>query len=278
MAKSLANEDLTGTTRMTLILSSGKQEIVIKQPILNSAGTLGFSDELRNFIDLDALGAFITNPVSLHPRTPAQGPRLVTGTHGVLLHTGLPNPGVQRVIELHQSRWERMKPPVILHVLAAHQDEMTAIIDLVEGVGPIQALEIGLLDEDHEIDKRIFEAACASMLPAIARLPVHTRTERILHFEAIGAAAIALGAPRGTLFVEGQPISGRLYGSALLAQMVHAVIQARECLSCPLIAGSGVFSRDDAEQLLAAGAGAIELDTVLWTTPESLLDPQLAAG
>lgn len=261
---------------MSLILSSGKREIVIKQPMLNSAGMLGFSDELRSIVDLDALGAFITNPVSLYPRSVAQGPRLTTGPHGVLLHTGLPNPGLESVIDLHSPRWDRMKPPIILHVLASDREEMTAIMDRVEGVDSIQALEIGLLDTDHENDWRIIETACTGMLPVIARIPFHTRLERMLQFEEIGAAAITLGGPRGTSFTGGKPITGRLYGPVYLPQMIHAVIQAREFLSCPLIAGAGVFARADAEQLLAAGAGAIQLDTVLWTTPGSLLHPPIA--
>ncbi len=263
---------------MSFILSSGKQEVRIRRPMMNSAGMLGFSDELRNVIDLGAFGAFITNPVSLHGRNPAHGPRLVEHQHTVLLHTGLPNPGLARVLELHQTRWSRMQLPVILHVIANDRDEMTSIVDRLEAADAVHALEVGLQNEDHEHDCRIFTAACTGMLPAIARVPITTPIDHALRLEQIGAAAIVLGPPRGTLIHDGEIVSGRLYGPGLQAQLMHACLRLIGMLKCPLIAGSGLFSRASAEQLLAAGIAGIQLDTVLWTDPGSFFDPPLSSS
>jgi dihydroorotate dehydrogenase len=260
---------------MSLILSSGKQEIIINRPIINSAGMLGFSDELRSTINLDALGAFITNPVSFTPRMPARVPRTLYYRDRVLLHTGLPNPGLDRVLDAHASRWARFPIPVILHLLVESRNEALAMLDRIEREHMIQAVEIGLLGEDHQHDCHLLEAVCSGMLPVLARLPAISPISHVLELERIGAAAVVLGPPRGTIFHGGSWVSGRLYGPGLLPQTSYAVIRVAGKLSCPLIAGSGIFSRSDAEALLKIGVSAVELDTLLWTDPDPLLDPPL---
>ena len=44
-------------------------------PLMNAAGSLGFAPDMRTPVDMSKLGAFITNPISLGPRSPAQGKR-----------------------------------------------------------------------------------------------------------------------------------------------------------------------------------------------------------
>ena len=80
---------------MALELSSGKTDVRLERPWLNLPGTLGFSDEARNAIDLGQLGALVTNPVSLAPRRPANPPRSLRYPGGLLLHTGHANPGLR---------------------------------------------------------------------------------------------------------------------------------------------------------------------------------------
>jgi dihydroorotate dehydrogenase (NAD+) catalytic subunit len=260
---------------MSLMLSSGKQDIIINRPIMNSAGLLGFSDELRHWLDLQTLGAFLTNPISLYPRTPAHGLSAASGLQGALLHTGLPNPGLDQVIKIHQARWKRMPVPVVLHLIAQTGDEMMAIVDRLEGLDSVQAIEIGLLDENRALDTEIFLAARAGILPVIIRLPLNTHIERLHHFDELGATAITLGPPRGTLFEQGERVCGRLYSPTLAPQIMRSVEQSVGFLSCPLIAGAGIFNRADAERLLSLGAHALQVDTILWTDPHSLLNPTL---
>ena len=73
-----------------------KYELPFRSPFLNAAGSLGFAPDPHSPLDLSRLGAFITNPVSSQPRTPASGPRYLPFSGGFLLHTGHPNPGLTR--------------------------------------------------------------------------------------------------------------------------------------------------------------------------------------
>jgi hypothetical protein len=47
----------------------------------------------------NTLGAFVTNPLTYTHWNPATGTRVVPLDAGVLVHTGLPNPGLKKVIE-----------------------------------------------------------------------------------------------------------------------------------------------------------------------------------
>jgi dihydroorotate dehydrogenase len=72
-----------------------KTELELRKPLMNAAGMLGFAPDMRAAVPWDELGAFVTNPISLRPRTATQAPAVIEYP-GFLLHTGLPNPGLKR--------------------------------------------------------------------------------------------------------------------------------------------------------------------------------------
>ena len=84
-----------------------KQDLKFDPPVMNAAGSLGFSPERYTPIDWSKLGAFVTNPISLLPRTPAQGGRFTSYTGGFLLHTGYPNPGFRQVVRRYARKWSQ---------------------------------------------------------------------------------------------------------------------------------------------------------------------------
>ena len=71
-----------------------RSDLQIPSPWLNAAGMLGFAPGKPWPFDAPQ-GAFVTNPVSLKPRTPAGNRCLLPYPGGFLLHTGLPNPGLR---------------------------------------------------------------------------------------------------------------------------------------------------------------------------------------
>ncbi|MCA9911559.1 MAG: dihydroorotate dehydrogenase, partial [Anaerolineae bacterium] len=76
------------------ITRAGKSSLILESPVMPAAGTMGFADEYKGLVKLDKLGALVTNPVTLYPRSPASGTRVVALDSGVLVHSGLPNPGL----------------------------------------------------------------------------------------------------------------------------------------------------------------------------------------
>jgi dihydroorotate dehydrogenase (NAD+) catalytic subunit len=110
-----------------------------------------------------------------------------------------------------------------------------------------------------------FVQAAAGELPLAVCVPLNRWGEEwVKRLPELGASAITLSPPRGALFSEsGKAVRGRLMGPALLPWVYPALFNLRR-LGIPLIAGSGIQRRADAEALLKAGAIAVQLDAPLW--------------
>lgn len=241
-----------------------KLELTLNSPLMNSAGSLGFAPEARLLAAFPEMGAFITNPVSLGERTPARGPRLLPYPGGYLLHSGHPNPGLSSVIRRFAERWARSPLPVYVHLLAQTPGEVSRMAQALEGLEGVAGIELGLPPQADAAFCRSLLQAALGELPVIARLPFEAAFTLAESLGKGGAAAFSLSAPRGMLKApNGELVSGRLYGPAVFPQALALAAQLSQ-LGLPLIAGGGVARRADAEAMLAAGALAVQLDSVLW--------------
>jgi dihydroorotate dehydrogenase (NAD+) catalytic subunit len=241
-----------------------KNDLYLAHPWMNTAGTLGFAPDPKSPVDLSKLGAFVTNPVSHRPRTPAKGRRFAAYPGGFLLHSGLPNPGLRAVIKNYAKRWARAPLPVIVHILALEPASLARMIERLEGLEGVMGVEIGLppdIDPGTAFD---FAQAAIGELPAILRLPLEQADELAYAVIEAGASAVSLGAPRGKL----AGISGRLYGPAVFPLALRTVEKLAGA-GLPVIGAGGVYQARDAESMLEAGAAAVQVDAVLWrgTTP-----------
>jgi len=243
-----------------------KTELFFEKPIMNAAGTLGFSPDPKSPFDISEFGAFVTNPVSLAPRTPAKGERWIPYPGGFLLHTGYPNPGLKAVIRGHARRWARTKISVIVHLLAQDGHTLGRMVQRLEGVDGVIGIEVGL---PPNVDPGLaHEMALAALgeLSVIVRIPFESadHTQLLDAIIEAGASAVSLAPPRGALPSEnGTLVNGRLYGPGMLPQAL-AIVQQIAAHGIPIIGSGGVYNRVDVEVLLNAGADAVQLDTVLW--------------
>jgi dihydroorotate dehydrogenase (NAD+) catalytic subunit len=245
-----------------------RQELYLPSPWMNAAGTLGFTLPPRwpvAEIDLKTLGAFVTNPVSLGPRTPAGERALLPYPGGALMHSGLPNPGLSRVLRQYAERWAQSNLPVWVHLIGTNPGEIQQMVQRLEGREGVMAIELGLPPDIQASDALALVDAAYGELPLVAHLPLSAAGEAwVSDLVEHGASAISLGAPRGALpGSAGRLISGRLYGPSLFPLTLSAVQSLRR-RGIPVIAGPGVYRQADAQALLDAGALAVQLDTVLW--------------
>ncbi len=260
------------TTRITRM---SKNALVVETPVMNATGTLGFGDEYRDLIDLSTLGAFVTNPLTYTAWSPATGTRVVPLDAGMLVHTGLPNPGISKVIGQCRALWQRMSVPVIAHLVVNSIDDMHKCIALVERESVIQGIELGLSDEisPAETEWHIRSAAQRSEKPLLVRLPFGATAD---HYQAAidaGADALVVCAPpRGTARDQaGRLVGGRIYGPLIKPIILRTVGQlARLYPRIPIIGAGGIHSTQDARDFLEAGAAAVQVDSVTWVMPKVL--------
>jgi dihydroorotate dehydrogenase (NAD+) catalytic subunit len=242
-----------------------KRDLYFSKPLMNAAGTLGFAPDPRLRIGLDSFGAFVTNPFSLRPRQPAAKPEIISHSGGFLLHTGLPNPGFPMGIKKYSSRWDKANLPIIVHLMADRPEEtqrMTRELEIHENVIAVELGFAPLLADD--ILLLTLEMALGE-LPLIFCLPVEQVLSLGPRLIEGGAQAISISPPRGALPNESSSlITGRLYGPAFFPRTLEIVYSATR-LGLPIIGAGGVWSKENADTMLSAGALAVQVDAALWT-------------
>ncbi|GAP05556.1 MAG TPA: hypothetical protein DEQ80_04060 [Anaerolinea thermolimosa] len=242
----------------------GIQDLMLKSPYLNAASMFGFAPPSHWPLDLPP-GAFITHPISLKPRAPAENRTVLQFAGGFLLHTGLPNPGLFATLKQFARRWARSPLPVWVHIIPSSPAEAAQMVAHLENIEGVTAIELGLppgLTDDENL--RMIEAACGE-LPLLVSLPVDRYREAwVFQTGKSPVSGLILSAPRGVLFrTDRTLVEGRLYGPALFPQML-AAFHALRSTGLPLIVGCGLYRHADVEAVLASGALAVQFDGALW--------------
>lgn len=247
---------------LTIDFSKPKYDLDISPPLMNAAGSLGFYPEPRGLGIASQLGAFITNPISLRVRTPANSRTCQVYPGGLLLHSGYPNPGLRRSIRRYAQRWARSRLPVIIHLLVDRAESVPEMVAQLEDLEGVMGIELGLPpDASPELAVNLVQAAVGE-LPLIVRV----RTGELAGSLAESPiSAISLAPPRGAMRdAEGEIVRGRLFGPAVFPLALASVQEAVES-GVPVIAAGGIYEPAQVEAFLEAGAIAVQLDAVLWS-------------
>ncbi len=249
-----------------------KQGLVLAGRVMNAAGTLGFATEYRGLVDFAQLGAFVTNPVTLNPRTPAHAPNAVELPNGLLIHTGLPNPGVRRALRRHDADWRRLGAPVIVHLAATTPAEVALALEYFERAQGVSGLELGLRDDLSAAETGRLVRAALGGPPLLVRLPVARAAALAPAAAQAGANAFTVAAPpRVTVTHHEHTVTGRHYGPDTFAPALAALCEVVALdLGLPLIGAGGIYSVENARAMLEAGAVAVQVDAALWRSPKAL--------
>lgn len=258
------------------ITRSGKNSLTVETPVMPAAGTFGYGEVYRDMIDIEQLGALVTNPVTYEAWSPAVGTRVVALQGGVLVHTGLPNPGLSKVVKKHENLWSILPLPVILHLVGTTLEHLRRSARIIEETDAIDAVELGLSDDISPQDaERLVRALVENCeKPVIVRLPAQDIFELALAAADGGAGGLVVSAPpRGTARdpKTGRLVSGRVYGPLVKPITLRTVgLLARRLSDVPIIGAGGIHSTQDARDYLEAGARAVQVDSATWISPRLL--------
>lgn len=247
-----------------------KRDLYFSKPLMNAAGSLGFTPDSRNGISLDSFGAFVTNPLSLRPRLPTPQPAMIEYPGGFLLHTGLPNPGLSSAVKKYESRWARSGMSIIVNLMADRPEETKKMVESLEAIESVMAVELGfapLLSDDIIL---MTLEMCLGEIPLIFSLPAEQVLSLGPKLIQGGAQAISISLPRGALNPNPSLITGRLYGPSLFPRTLD-VINSASRLGIPIIASGGIWSGKDVADSLSAGAMAVQVDASLWIPKEAAI-------
>ena len=273
-----------------------KVGLTLTNPVMPAAGCFGFGTEYARLVETEALGAVVVGPVTARPRRGAEPPRTVPIPSGVLLHTGLANPGIAAVVRLYARAWDRSPVPVIVHVAGTSSDEAASCCWRLASIEAVAGVELGLPDTTSLDDAvAIIQAArVAASQPLIVRLPLANADALCEAAVWAGADALTVAAPpRGmarlsspksiwqeTGFCERLPknlvsaptrfVTGRLHGPFVLPLVLRALRRVAELTTVPLIGCGGIHSAEDGWTFLRAGATAVQVSGALWHDPACL--------
>jgi len=247
--------------------------------LLNASGCL---DALTAPETALALDAFVTKTVTPLPRGGNDPVRIAETDVGMLNSIGLANPGIKRFLSEVLPHLAQLEIPVWVSVGGFSADQYAQTCALLDWRDDVATIELNLscpnVDEAPESAAEIV-AACreATGLPLFAKLSPASWdiAEAARAVEAAGADGLSLvNTLRGMkLDSDLRPVlgtgSGGLSGPALKPVALAAVHSCFRATALPIVGMGGVASGRDALELLAAGASAVALGTVLFSDPSA---------
>lgn len=246
--------------------------------LLNASGCL---DALTAPDVARSLDAFVTKTVTPLPREGNAPARIAETDVGMLNSIGLPNPGREEFLRTTLARMASIGPDVWVSVGGFAADEYAETCARLRGRDEVAAIELNLscpnVEEAADSAAEIV-AACraASDAPLYAKLsPANwdiAATARAV--EAAGADGLSLvntirglALDRRTLRPILGTATGGYSGPALRPIALAAVYACRRVSDLPIVGMGGVTTGRGALELVAAGASAVALGTVLFADP-----------
>jgi dihydroorotate dehydrogenase (NAD+) catalytic subunit len=245
--------------------------------LLNASGCL---DALTAPEVTRALDAFVTKTITPEPRGGNPPVRIAEIEAGMLNSIGLANPGRERFLAETLPRLRQLGVPLWISVggfAAAEYAETCAALE------DVAAIELNLscpnVDEAPESAAEIV-AACraATSLPLYAKLSpaAWDLAEAARAVEAAGADGLSLVNTLRGLALDSRTLrptlargSGGYSGPGLKPVALAAVYACADAVELPIVGMGGVRSGLDALELIAAGASAVALGTILFSDPEA---------
>jgi dihydroorotate dehydrogenase (NAD+) catalytic subunit len=267
---------------------------LLRNPVLNGSGTLGYGREIEPLWSIDTLGAYVTKGLSLKPHHGNPPPRVWEEGTGMLNSIGLQNVGVKRFFDEYFPLFRIRRTPIVVNFFGFTAEEYIRCAESIEPDPLIIALEINLScpnitkggicmgKEAHGVFSIIKEVKKVTAIPVIAKL-----TPEVADIVEIASAAVDAGADGITLIntMPGAAINvrtrrvgfrGGLSGPSLKPIALKAVTDVSRAVQVPVIGAGGIMNHLDAIEFLMAGATAIQVGTATFVDPFTI--PKIVTG
>jgi dihydroorotate dehydrogenase (NAD+) catalytic subunit len=247
-------------------------------PILNASGCL---DALAAPGVATTLDAFVTKTVTPSPREGNPPPRIAETDLGMLNSIGLQNPGIDAFVEEHLPGLVELGIPLWVSIGGFSAVDYAEICARLGDRDEVSTIELNLscpnVEEAPETAAEIVAAArAATTKPLYAKLSPATWdiAETANAIADAGADGLSLvNTIRGLSFAAGalRPTiargAGGYSGPALRPIALACVHACAEAVDLPIVGMGGVSNGRHALELVAAGASAVALGTILFADP-----------
>jgi len=261
--------------------------IKLANPVFTASGTCGYADELADFMDIDALGGFITKSITLNPRMGNPVPRIVETDSGMLNAIGLANLGLEKFIEEKIPILEKMSAAIFVNVAGQTIDEYVAVTERLAKEKAVAGFELNISCPNVKkggitfgTDPGQIEKITAAVKKASGQKVLIVKlTPTVTDISVTAQAAIEAGADALSLIntftgmvidIETQkPVlanrTGGLSGPAIKPLAIYLVNKVYNEVAkdkeVPILGLGGIRNASDAIEFMIAGASAVAVGT-----------------
>ena len=247
--------------------------------LLNGSGCL---DALTAPEVARALDAFVTKTVTPLPREGNAPVRIAEVDGGMLNSIGLQNPGIERFVAEYLPRLRELGVPLWVSAGGFSAEDYGEVCAALDDDPAIETVELNVSCPNVEEAADTVAELVASAREATTRTLYVKLSAAVPDIAELARAAESAGADGFTLVNtlrglaldnELRPRLGRgaggLSGPALKHVALAAVWACRGATALPIVGLGGVMTGRDALELVAAGANAVALGTVLFADPDA---------
>lgn len=271
-------------------LSVNIGSLKLKNPVMLASGTVGYGNEISDFIELSEIGAIVTKSISLKPRKGNPPQRIFETASGMLNAIGLANVGLDVFIEEKIPFLKKINSTLICNIAASSIEEYVKCVEILDSEETIKAFEInvscpnvkegGLIfgNDVKSVGKITEKVRGKTSKPVIIKLSPNN--SNIVDYAQIvkkegGDAVSAINTLVGTSFdiYSKKPkiknITGGLSGPAIKPVALAKVLEINRKVNIPIIGIGGIVNWKDAVEFMIVGASAFQIGTINFVNPKA---------
>lgn len=265
----------------------------LPNPILAASGCAAAGRELAQFFDVAKLGALVTKSIMLLPRAGRPTPRMAETPSGMLNSIGLQGPGVDAFLRRDLPWLLAHGARPVVSIAGGSREEYAELADRLADAPGVVAVEVNISCPNVEDRGKVFACHADAAADVIAAVRERSRPEvpvfaklspDVTDIVAIARACVDAGADGLSMIntllgmaidpVTLRPalagVTGGLSGPAIRPVAVRCIYQVHAALpDVPIIGVGGVRTGTDALELIAAGASAVAVGTVIFHDPSA---------
>jgi dihydroorotate dehydrogenase (NAD+) catalytic subunit len=262
--------------------------IPLTTPVLAASGTFAYGVELRDLVDLSAIGGIVVKGLSREPMDGNPPPRVWETEAGMINSIGLQNIGVRAFVSEKLPQLRGAGTAVFANVFGYAVEDYLEVVRVLEDAEGIAAYELNVSCPNTKHGGIFFSSDPALLgevvgsVRKIARRPLIVKlSPNVARIEPLAKAAEEAGADALSLVntfialaIDPQTRKSRLgagfgglSGPAIKPIALRMVYEVARAVKIPVVGLGGISNGLDAAEFLIAGASAVEVGTANFWDP-----------
>ena len=260
-------------------------------PVVAASGTFGFGPEYAGIEDLTVLGGISGKGLTLDGQPGNEGERLLETPSGLMNSIGLQNPGVRHFLACELPAMRALGTTVWAN-LGGHSVEDYCTGAALLSAGEVDVVELNISCPNVKQGGLAYGVRCqdaagvvgavrkvctrplvvklspqAENLPAMCRAVEQAGADAISLCNTFQACAVDIERRRPVF----DNVFAGLSGPAVRPIALRMVHQVAHAVTIPVVGMGGITSAEDAIQFLMAGAVAVQVGTMTFADPRTML-------